>query len=233
MQWYGKHRAYPRRAISVATLALGLGCGNAAMAETAPAAAGTVETAATSTAPAVGAAASSVAVTDTTTEDRAGRSPGVSLEQVMGFRFFETKPYLKDIPQFYVGAGFTNSLLHAYADLPTRYGNGYVKIGTMLDGEGVAGQVGVRYPYYLKPNSADGYYLGGFIGHIAGDSFQNEKYNRLGAGAELSWVKANNRRITVASVALAFGEEKGEGPGNNKRRSIPTILFGYSVGLGL
>lgn len=163
----------------------------------------------------------------------AAAQTGVTTEQVMGFRFFETKPYLKDMSRVYVGAGFTNDLIHGYTEAPTRYGNVYAKVGRFFSGNGFAGQAGWRYPYAIGENSSSGVYVGGFVGHVSSDSYAGNKYNRLGAAAELSWLRADKQRLSVISLGLGFGQGKGDGMGNNKDRPTPVILFGYSLGVGL
>jgi hypothetical protein len=126
----------------------------------------------------------------------------------------------------------TNALLHVNAEMPTKWGNAYAKVGQFYDGKGVAGQVGFRYPYLYTGTDKNGYYLGGFVGHVENDIVNFERYNRLGVGMELSYVWLNSDRLAAASVAVAFGEHK-ESNGVIARRTQPMILFGYSFNIGV
>lgn len=93
--------------------------------------------------------------------------------------------------------------------MPTDYGNLYVKVGGFLDGpKEAAGQIGFRYPYYLTGTDKNGYYFGGFVGHVETKSIDGKKYNRLGAGGELSYVWMDNSRVSAASIGIGFGEQK-------------------------
>lgn len=143
----------------------------------------------------------------------------------------ETRPDTKGLHHVYLGVGLTNALVHVNAEAPTAYGNVYGKMGQFYDGQGVAGQLGWRYPYALNGTDKDGYYLGGFVGHIQNDRLDNERYNRLGAGLELSYLWMNPQRITAASVSVGAGVEKTADNGE-KKRATPSILFSYSFGIG-
>ncbi|XID75699.1 hypothetical protein ACF3NA_03945 [Alkanindiges sp. WGS2144] len=133
----------------------------------------------------------------------------------------------------YAGAGVTGQLFHLNAEVPTGYGNVYAKVGGFLDGpKEAAGQVGFRYPYYLTGTDKNGYYFGGFIGHIETRSLDDKKYNRLGAGGELSYVWMNKSRISAASVGIAVGEEK-TGRYGTKERAKPMVLASYSFNFGI
>lgn len=144
----------------------------------------------------------------------------------------DTRPQTKDLPTVYVGGGFTNAFFHANVEAPTPYGNTYLKLGQYYDGEGLAALAGWRYPYALTGVDQNGYYLGGFVGHIESDSLNAENYNRLGAGLELSYVFMNPQRAGAASVSVAGGEEK-TGDNGEKRRSKPIILFSLTFGIGM
>ncbi len=139
----------------------------------------------------------------------------------------------KGLKTIYAGVGATNELLHVNAEMPTSYGNVYAKLGGFLDGpKEAAGQVGFRYPYYLTGTDKNGYYFGGFVGHLETKSLDGKKYNRLGAGGELSYVWTDSSRISAASIGVGFGERK-KGRNGSKESSTPMIMFGYSFNFGV
>lgn len=144
----------------------------------------------------------------------------------------EQRPNTDGLKKLYVGAGLSNALVAAHAEAPTKYGNVYAKAGQFYDGEEIAGQIGWRYPYQYSGATRNGYFLGGFIGHVESDSLNGELYNRLGAGLELSYLWQNALRSGSASVAVAAGEED---TANNdvKKRATPMLLFSVTFGLGV
>lgn len=135
--------------------------------------------------------------------------------------------------QVYVGVGDTNSLLHAYVDMPTRFGHVYAKVGEFFNGKNIAGQVGFRMPYqYGSEKNNDGIYFGAYAGHIENSSIGNEPKNRLGAALEISYLFLNKTSLTAASVSL--GGAQIEKTGNADQQKItPLIMFGLSWGYGL
>jgi hypothetical protein len=155
----------------------------------------------------------------------------VAQADVIDWLDLETRPNTKDLKSVYVGVGLTNALVHANAEAPTKYGNVYAKVGQFYDGEGVAGVLGWRYPYAYTGTDQNGYYLGGFVGHVENDRLDHALYNRLGGGLELSYLWSNTQRITAASVAFAAGVEKTAENGT-KKRAKPMVLFSYSFGVG-
>lgn len=144
----------------------------------------------------------------------------------------EQRPNIEGLKKVYVGAGLSNALVAAYAETPTAYGNVYVKAGSFYDGDEIAGQVGWRYPYQYSGATNNGYFLGGFIGHVESDSFNGELYNRLGAGLELSYLWQNALRAGSASIAIAGGEESTAANGA-KRRTSPMLMFSVTFGFGV
>jgi hypothetical protein len=144
----------------------------------------------------------------------------------------EQRPNIDGLKKLYVGAGLSNALVAAHAEAPTKYGNVYAKVGTFYDGEEVAGQVGWRYPYQYSGDTRNGYFLGGFIGHVESDNLNGELYNRLGAGLELSYLWQNALRSGSASVAVAAGEEDTANNGV-KKRATPMLIFSVTFGLGV
>ena len=144
----------------------------------------------------------------------------------------EQRPNIEGLKKIYVGGGLSNALVAAYAEAPTEYGNVYAKVGQFYDGNEVAGQVGWRYPYQYSGATKNGYFLGGFIGHVESDSLNGELYNRLGAGLELSYLWQNALRAGSASIAVAGGEEKTANNGS-KRRATPMLIFSVTYALGV
>ena len=137
------------------------------------------------------------------------------------------------LKKVYVGLGITNELVHVNAEVPTHFGNVYAKVGSFINGSSdVAGQLGFRYPYALNGTDKDGYYLGGFIGDIDTDRIDNKLSNRLGIGADISYVWSNQAQISAASLGIGFGEEKTDQNGK-KNRSKPMILFGLTFNYGV
>ncbi|GAC1378149.1 MAG: hypothetical protein NVS3B3_22150 [Aquirhabdus sp.] len=135
--------------------------------------------------------------------------------------------------QVYVGIGDTNSLLHFYADAPTRFGHVYAKVGQFFDGKDIAGQVGFRMPYnYDNAKNNDGLYFGAYAGHIENSSVGKEHKDRLGAAIEMSYLFLNKTSLTAASVSI--GGAQAEKTGNADQKKVtPIIMFGVSWGYGM
>ena len=144
----------------------------------------------------------------------------------------EQRPNIDSLKTVYVGGGLSNAFVYAHAEAPTQYGNLYAKAGQFYDGEEVAAQLGWRYPYQYSAATNNGYFIGGFIGHIESDSLNGELYNRLGAGLELSYLWQNALRAGSASLAVAGGEEKTANNGS-KTRATPLLIFSVTFGLGM
>lgn len=145
----------------------------------------------------------------------------------------EPKIKTDGLKKVYAGVGLTSDLLHFNAELPTGYGTVYAKAGSFLGGANeVAGQVGFRYPYHLTGTDQNGYYFGGFAGHIESGSLDREDYNRLGAGVELSYVWLNSSRLSAASIGIGIGERKKSSTGEENKPK-PMVLFGYSFNFGI
>lgn len=143
----------------------------------------------------------------------------------------ETRPDIKGLSTVYVGVGISNAFVNANVEAPTPYGNVYAKMGQFYDGQGVAGQVGWRYPYAMTGVDKNGYYLGGFVGHIENDSLDFERYNRLGGAAELSYVWMNAQRMGSASIAIGAGEQT-TGKNGEQKFSKPMMVFSITFGIG-
>lgn len=152
------------------------------------------------------------------------------------------KSYKVELPKnthsVYLGLGLSNELMHAIAEKPTRIGNFYARVGQFYDGEGVAGQVGYRYPYKLTGKNNNGVYVGAFVGHVEDDRdtsnpvAEDQRYNRLGVGADLSYVWFDSTRISALSVGVYVPEKKVLSDGT-QRQTEPALMFSYSLAAGL
>jgi hypothetical protein len=149
------------------------------------------------------------------------------------FGFTHTR--VDDLHQIYVGIGDTNSLLHFYADAPTRFGHVYAKVGEFFQGKNIAAQVGFRIPYdYENAKNNNGIYFGAYAGHIENSNVGTGTgpKDRLGAAIEMSYLFLNNTSLTAVSVSL--GGAQTEKTGNADQKKItPIIMFGLSWGYGL
>ena len=147
------------------------------------------------------------------------------------FGFNHTR--VDNLHHLYVGLGDTNSLLHFYADAPTRFGHVYAKVGQFFDGKDIAGQVGFRMPYnYDNTNNNNGVYFGAYAGHIENSSIASVHKNRLGAALEMSYLFLNKTSLTAASVSI--GGAQSEKTGNADQQKVtPIIMFGVSWGYGM
>lgn len=134
----------------------------------------------------------------------------------------------------YAGFGFTTEMVHVNAEVPTGFGNVYAKVGGFLnsDENNVAALVGFRYPYSLTGEDKNGYYLGAFAGHIEESDVGGKKYNRLGAGPEISYVWADKTRISAASIGIGFGEHK-KGSNGERDPSHPVVMVSYTINFGV
>lgn len=133
-----------------------------------------------------------------------------------------------------VGAGFTQKMLHLNTEWVNPYGIAYAKAGFFLNGDKTfGGQVGFRYPVHFTGKDKNGYYLGGYAGHIdskdAGDGFES----RLGGGVDLSYVMLSSERISTFSVGIGAGEELTDKSGNVVVETEPTLQFSYTLSIGL
>lgn len=138
-----------------------------------------------------------------------------------------------DLHTVYVGIGDTNSLLHVYADAPTRFGHVYAKVGEFFDGKSMAGQVGFRMPYqYDNAKNNNGVYFGAYAGHIENSTIGSEQKNRLGAALELSYLFLNRTSLLAASVSIGGAQAEKTGSLDQKKIT-PIIMFGLSWGYGL
>lgn len=134
----------------------------------------------------------------------------------------------------YAGFGFTTEIIHLNAEVPTGFGNLYTKVGGFLtsDDNRIAVLAGFRYPYSQTGEDKNGYYLGGFIGHIEESSVDGKAYNRLGAGPEISYVWMNKSHISAASIGIGFGEQK-KGANGSRDHSKPVVMVSYTINFGI
>jgi len=133
----------------------------------------------------------------------------------------------------YVGGGDTNSLLHAYAEAPTRFGHVYVKVGEFFQGKNIAGQVGFRMPYhYNSEKDNDGVYFGAYAGYVDNTSIGSDRKDRLGAALEMSYLFLNKASLTAASVSIGGAQRFSAGTAD-QQKVTPLIMFGLDFGLGI
>jgi hypothetical protein len=134
----------------------------------------------------------------------------------------------------YVGVGDTNSLLHFYAEAPTRFGHVYIKAGEFFQGNQVVGQVGFRMPYqYKNEKNNDGIYFGAYAGYVDNTSIgDGGRKDRLGAALEISYLFLNKASLTAASVSIGGAQTYATGTPDQKRVT-PLVMFGLDFGLGI
>lgn len=133
----------------------------------------------------------------------------------------------------YVGVGDTNSLLHLYAEAPTRFGNVYVKAGEFFQGDNVVGQVGFRMPYhYNSEKDNDGVYFGAYAGYVDNTSVGTGRKDRLGGALEMSYLFLNKTSLTAASVSIGGAQTSKDGT-KDQQKITPLIMFGLDWGFGL
>jgi len=133
----------------------------------------------------------------------------------------------------YVGVGDTNSLLHLYAEAPTRFGHVYVKAGEFFQGDKIVGQVGFRMPYhYNSEKNNDGVYFGAYAGYVDNTSIGTDRKDRLGAALEMSYLFLNKTSLTAASVSIGGAQTFADGTADQKKVT-PLIMFGLDWGFGL
>ena len=82
----------------------------------------------------------------------------------------------------------------------------------------------------LPSRDEPGYFAGVFIGHVIGASRQGEDYNRLGAGADLSyhWVGEYTRSIIGVGIGTGFSEKV---VANELEPAAPRVFFSFSTAL--
>ena len=128
----------------------------------------------------------------------------------------------------YAGFGITRDLMHLNAEMPTKWANVYIKGGQFINGSGIAGQVGFRKAYKYTSTDKTGYYFGGFVGHTFPDHLDGDRYNRLGAGGEMSYVWQNASRLNSVSVTLSLTKGETEANGNTLQQDVK-IGFGATI----
>lgn len=132
----------------------------------------------------------------------------------------------------YVGVGVFNDMLNANLEYVTDEHSYYMlRAGRFHNiGEGFAANLSWRRPLAVEDKLGSGYYIGLFGGQVSGDYLQGKAYQRLGAGAELSyhWVAEYTRAEAMVGVGAAKAEEEG----GKKLPCEPTIFFSFNIALG-
>ncbi len=130
----------------------------------------------------------------------------------------------------YVGVGLFDDMANVNIETVTDLGNFYARVGKFIEtSAGPAANFGWRYPI-TGTRDEEGYFMGVFIGHVIGGSFDGKEYNRTGAGADLSyhWVTEHTRK--VISVGLGTGFSDRVDP-KSKEVAAPRAFFSFSTAL--
>ena len=131
----------------------------------------------------------------------------------------------------YVGLGLFDDMLNANVETVTDAGNFYLRVGRFMESNAsdIAANVGWRTPI-TNGRDDSGYFAGVFIGHVIGASRQGEDYNRLGAGADLSyhWVGEYTRSIISVGIGTGFSEKV---VANELEPAAPRMFFSFSTAL--
>lgn len=138
----------------------------------------------------------------------------------------------KNTHAIYAGVGFANDHLYVMAEKPTSYGNIYAKIGQFIDGNGVAGLAGYRYPYQVfgGGKNRNGVYPGIFAGHVEVVNKDGKRYNRLGAGLDISYLWFDATRISSLTLGIYFPEPVIRK--DDKIAMKPKLMIGASLEAG-
>lgn len=134
----------------------------------------------------------------------------------------------------YVGAGFTNKMLHLNTEWVNPYGIAYAKAGAFMNGDKTFGaQVGFRYPVQFTGKDKNGYYVGAYAGYIDSKDVGDEFKSRLGGGVDLAYVMLSAERLSVFSVGIGAGEKLNDKAGNTVAETEPKLQFSYTLSIGL
>ena len=133
----------------------------------------------------------------------------------------------------YGGVGLTQRLAHLNAERITPYGIAYAKAGAFIeDTRPLGAQVGFRYPYHLNGKEANGYYIGGYLGHLDDVTLDDEHFQRLGAGMDLAYVNADKERISTLSIGIGAAQSK-QGSKGSRKTTDPQVQVAYSLSFGM
>jgi hypothetical protein len=139
-----------------------------------------------------------------------------------------------DTRNIYVGAGFSNKLVHLNAEWVNPYGIAYAKAGAFLSGDRVpGGQIGFRHPVYLTATEKNGYYVGAYAGYVDRKWLDGDDEARLGAGVDLAYVMLTRDRISTFSVGVAAAEKMTDSTGKVIADVEPKLQFSYTLSFGL
>lgn len=130
----------------------------------------------------------------------------------------------------YVGVGLFSDMMNVNVEKVTRWGNFMLRMGRFQGVEGLAANVAWHTPLEGDDGNATGFYLGAFAGHVAGESINEQGYERLGLGGEMSyqWVTEYTRR----ELAVGLGTAEPLKEGNVEYTADPTIFISFSMALG-
>lgn len=131
----------------------------------------------------------------------------------------------------YAGIGLFDDMLNANVETVTDLGNFYLRVGKFMEADirDIAANAGWRTPI-TNGRDESGYFAGVFIGHVIGDSSNNEDYNHLGAGADLSyhWVGEYTRSIVSVGIGTGFSNRI---VAHEQQPAAPRIFFSFSTAL--
>lgn len=133
---------------------------------------------------------------------------------------------------YYLGVGMFDDMMNVNLEAVTRWGNFLVRAGTFKNiNTGISGNVSWRKPLTGGDGHDSGYFVGAFAGQVIGDNIGQERFQRVGGGAELGyhWVNAETRK----EITVGLGSAEAVTSGNKTLESTPTIFFDFVVSLGL
>lgn len=131
----------------------------------------------------------------------------------------------------YVGLGLFDDMLNANVETVTDLGNFYLRVGKFMEADirDIAANAGWRTPI-TNGRDESGYFAGFFIGHVIGDSANDENYNHIGAGVDLSyhWVGDYTRSEISVGVGTGFSNRL---VANEQQPAAPRMFFSFSTAL--
>jgi hypothetical protein len=150
------------------------------------------------------------------------------------FTLPEAKMTAGQSKSYYVGAGFTQKILHVNTEWVNPYGIAYAKVGAFLNDDYPLGtQVGFRYPAYLNGKNLNGYYLGAYGGHIDSRVVDGKDKGRWGGGVDLAYVRLSSERLSILSIGIGAGEKLQTADGHTIAEVEPRLQFSYTLSVGL
>lgn len=130
----------------------------------------------------------------------------------------------------YVGLGLFSDMMNVNVEKVTPWGNFMVRVGRFQGVEGLAYNAAWRTPLEGEDGNATGFYLGAFVGHVAGETISDHGYQRMGLGGEMSyqWVTEYTRR----ELAVGLGAAEPLTVGRVEYTADPALYVSFSMALG-